>query len=107
MINLPFEFTPTLTDEQIGALACKADVIKLINKINGIDCGDIHDSQIPEILLENRSRFINDIVNTLGDLNDYQKGYISTLLERVEMSNDGCDDYFRRWQPCLVTGKWS
>lgn len=106
MIKLPFNFTPTLTDEQIGALACKADVIKLINKINDIDCGDSDDNLIPEILLKHRSTFISEIVNTLGNLSDYQKGYISTLLERVEMSNDGCDDYFNRWQPCLVTGEW-
>ena len=107
MMNLPINFNFSFTNVQMGALACKADVIKLINKTNGIDCGDVDDYFIPEIILKHRSKFIDDIVNTLGDLSDYQKGYISTLLERVEMSNDGCDDYFKRWQPCLVTGEWT
>ena len=106
-MNLTINFNFTFTDKQMGALACKADVIKLLNKINGIDFGDINDSLYPEIFLENRSRFINDIVNTLGDLNDYQKGYISTLLERVEISNDGTDTTLRKWLPCLVTGEWT
>jgi hypothetical protein len=106
MFNLPMNFNFTFTDKQIGALACKADVIKLISKINSIDCGDVDDSQIHEILLNHRTKFINDIVNALGNLSDYQKGYISTLLERVEMSNSGNDDYYQRWQPCLVTGEW-
>ena len=105
MTHLPLDLELTLSDSQIGALQAKANVIDMIERLNAIDCSDAAGNIITSMLFENRTKIISDIVNRFGELNELQKGYISSLFEFIEMNVDGGVD-LEDWRPSLVTNEW-
>lgn len=105
MNYLPLDLKLTLNDCQIGALQAKANVIEMIQRFYAIDCSDAAGNIIPTKLLENRTKIISDIVKSFGELNDLQKGYISSLFEYIEMTASGGVNAVD-WHPSLITGEW-
>ena len=77
----------------------------MIERFNAIDCSDPDGNINSTMLLEQRTKIISDIVKRFGELNELQKGYISTLFEYIEMNVQGGVDS-EYWKPSLVTNEW-
>src|SRR5688572_16093302 len=106
MNGLPMNLALTLTEIQVGALKSKSDIAFMIDKLNNDYCSDANGDLDAQLSLKDRSLIINDLIARLGTLSDFQKGYIYSLLELVEIEAD--DGRFAKdvWMPSLVSGKW-
>ena len=105
MNHLPLDLELTLSDTQVGALQAKANVIEMIERFSAIDCSDPDGNINSTMLLDQRTKIISDIVKRFGELNELQKGYISSLFECIEMNIDGGLEP-KEWRPSLVTNEW-
>ena len=105
MNYLPLDLELTLSDNQVGALQAKANVIEMIDKLDAVDCSDAAGNIIPSKLLESRTKIISDIVKSFGELSELQKGYISSLFEYIELSQCASVNPID-WHPSLITGEW-
>ena len=105
MKHIPLDLKLTLSDTQIGVLQAKANVIEMCNRLDAIDCSNADGSISALMLFENRAKIISGIVNRLGKLDEFQKGYLSSLFEYIEIAQSGGMD-FENWRPSLLTGEW-
>lgn len=104
MSKLPLDLELTLSDNHVGALQAKFNILEIRDKLREVDCSSFDSDLLPNLLLEHRTEIIKEIVKRLGQLTEFQKGYITALLEFSEASEDGSPS--PEWQPSVISGKW-
>lgn len=89
-----------LSEMQQGAISAKEEIAFLADHLN-----QVYVEQGSQGLLTASESAITEILNRLGTLNEYQKGFIYSLIEFSEINTEGGLS-LQRWSPSLITNKW-
>lgn len=99
--TLPLKLTLELSEMQKGAMSAKEDVFYLSEQLNKAYEASISNPR----LLETSQEVISKILDKIGELTEFQKGFIYSLLEYSEINTE-CHLSLEDWYPSLITGEW-
>jgi hypothetical protein len=88
-----------------GANDCKVALLEMNNDLD-VDFEESSNENSSKKFLEHRAVVISDIIAKLGGLSSHQSGFISALLEIIELNTNGTSINIDSWEPTCLTGKW-